>query len=184
MGRYPPPNMSIKRPFNLKGWIADHRDLLKPPVGNKNLYADAGDYIVMVVGGPNARKDYHWNETEELFYQVEGDIEVGIQENGRAVTIPIKEGEMFLLPGRVPHQPRRGAGTVGLVIEVKRDDRELEDGLQWYCEKCNNLLHEYRFVLHNIEKDFLPRFKEFYTDVDLRTCKKCGHVMEADKRFM
>lgn len=176
--------MYIKRPFNLKGWIAEHRDLLKPPIGNKNLYADAGDYIVMVVGGPNARKDYHWNETEELFYQVEGDIEVGIQENGKAVTIPIKEGEMFLLPGRTPHQPRREAGTVGLVIEVKRDDRELEDGLQWYCEKCNNLLHEYRFVLHNIEQDFLPRFKAFYTSVDLRTCTKCGHVMDADKRFM
>ncbi len=176
--------MYIKRPFNLKGWIAEHRDLLKPPIGNKNLYADAGDYIVMVVGGPNARKDYHWNETEELFYQVEGDIEVGIQENGKAVTIPIKEGEMFLLPRRTPHQPRREAGTVGLVIEVKRDDRELEDGLQWYCEKCNNLLHEYRFVLHNIEQDFLPRFKAFYTSVDLRTCTKCGHVMDADKRFM
>ena len=176
--------MAIKRPFNLKGWIADNRDLLKPPVGNKNLYHDAGDYIVMCVGGPNARKDYHWNETEELFYQVEGDIEVGIQEDGKAVTIPIKEGEMFLLPSCVPHQPRRGAGTVGLVIECKRDDRELEDGLQWYCEKCNNKLHEYRFVLHNIETDFLPRFRDFYGSEELRTCKKCGHVMEADKRFL
>lgn len=177
------PAMAIKRPFNLHQWIADNRDLLKPPVGNKNLYADAGDYIVMVVGGPNARKDYHWNETEELFYQLEGDIEVGIQEDGRAVTIPIREGEMFLLPGRTPHQPRRGAGTVGLVIEVKREDREMEDGLQWYCEKCNNLLHEYRFVLRNIETDFLPRFREFYASRELRTCTRCGHVMEADPRF-
>ncbi len=176
--------MPIRRPFNVKQWIADNRDLLKPPVGNKNLYADAGDYIVMVVGGPNARKDYHWNETEELFFQLEGDIEVGIQEDGMAVTIPIKEGEMFLLPGRVPHQPRRGAGTVGLVIEVKRDDRELEDGLQWYCEQCNTLLHEYRFVLNNIEKDFLPRFREFYGNEEHRTCKQCGHVMEADPRFV
>jgi 3-hydroxyanthranilate 3,4-dioxygenase len=176
--------MAIKRPFNLKGWIAENRDLLKPPVGNKNLYAEAGDYIVMVVGGPNARKDYHWNETEELFYQIEGDIEVGIQEDGKAVTIPIREGEMFLLPGRVPHQPRRGPGTVGLVIEVKRDDREMEDGLQWYCEKCNNLLHAYRFVLRNIETDFIPRFREFYGSEDLRTCKQCGHVMETDPRFV
>jgi 3-hydroxyanthranilate 3,4-dioxygenase len=73
---------------------------------------------------------------------------------------------------------------VGLVIEVKRDDREMQDGLQWYCEKCNNLLHEYRFVLHNIEKDFLPRFREFYGSVDHRTCRKCGHVMETDPRFV
>ena len=141
-------------------------------------------YCVPNKGGPNARKDYHWNETEELFYQLEGDIEVGIQEDGKAVTIPIKQGEMFLLPSRTPHQPRRGAGTVGLVIEVKRDDRELEDGLQWYCEKCNNLLHEYRFVLHNIETDFIPRFREFYGSVEHRTCKKCGHVMETDPRFV
>lgn len=176
--------MPIRRPFNLSAWIEENRSILKPPVGNKNLYVEAGDYIVMIVGGPNARKDYHWNETEELFYQLEGDIEVGIQEDGKAVTIPIKQGEMFLLPARVPHQPRRGENTVGLVIEVKRDDRELEDGLQWYCENCNTLLHEYRFVLHDIEKDFLPRFRDFYSSEERRTCKKCGNVMATDPRFV
>ncbi len=174
----------IKRPFNLNAWIKENRDLLKPPVGNKNLYKQSGDYLVMIVGGPNARKDYHFNETEELFYQIEGDIEVGIQENGKAVTIEIKEGEMFLLPANTPHQPRRGANTVGLVIECKREDREMIDGLQWYCESCNNMLHEFKFVLHDVEKDFLPRFKDFYSSEDLRTCKKCGHVMEVDKRFV
>lgn len=174
----------IKRPFNLNHWIKENRDLLKPPVGNKNLYKESGDYLIMIVGGPNARKDYHYNETEELFYQIEGDIEVGIQENGKAVTIEIKEGEMFLLPANTPHQPRRGANTVGLVIECKREDREMIDGLQWYCENCNNMLHEFKFVLHDVEKDFLPRFKDFYSSEDLRTCKKCGHVMEVDKRFV
>jgi 3-hydroxyanthranilate 3,4-dioxygenase len=174
----------IRRPFNLKAWIDENRDLLKPPVGNKNLYTEAGDYIVMIVGGPNARKDYHYNETEELFYQVEGDIEVGIQEDGKAVTIPIREGEMFLLPAGVPHQPRRGANTVGLVIEVKRADREMKDGLLWFCEKCNHKLHETYFVLENIEKDFIPRFREFYGSEEMRTCKNCGHVMETDPRFV
>jgi 3-hydroxyanthranilate 3,4-dioxygenase len=174
----------IKRPFNLNKWIEDNRDLLKPPVGNKNLYTEAGDYIVMIVGGPNARKDYHFNETEELFLQIQGDIEVGIQEDGKAVTIPIREGEMFLLPANTPHQPRRGADTVGLVIECKRADRNMVDGLQWYCENCNNLLHEYKFVLLDVEKDFLPRFRDFYASEDLRTCKKCGHVMETDPRFV
>ena len=176
--------MAIRSPFILHACLEVNHQLLKPPVGNKDLYADVGDYIVMIVGGPNARKDYHFNETEELFYQLEGDIEVGIQEDGKAVTIPIKQGEMFLLPANVPHQPRRGADTVGLVIEVKRDDREMADGLQWYCEKCNNLLHEFRFVLHNIEKDFLARFREFYGSEEYRTCKKCGHVMETDPRFV
>jgi 3-hydroxyanthranilate 3,4-dioxygenase len=174
--------MPIRRPFNIQEWITTNRDLLKPPVGNKNLYVESGDYIVMMVGGPNARKDYHYNETEELFYQLEGDIEVGIQEDGQAVTIPIKQGEMFLLPAGVPHQPRRGPNTVGLVIEVKRET--LEDGLQWYCEKCNNLLHEYKFHLTNIEKDFIPRFREFYSNLNYRTCKKCAHVMEVDPRFV
>ncbi len=174
----------IKRPFNLNHWIKENKDLLKPPVGNKNLYKESGDYLIMIVGGPNARKDYHFNETEELFYQIEGDIEVGIQENGKAVTIEIKEGEMFLLPANTPHQPRRGANTVGLVIECKREDREMIDGLQWYCENCNNMLHEFKFVLHDVEKDFLPRFKDFYSSEDLRTCKKCSHIMEVDKRFV
>ena len=175
--------MPIRKPFNVHKWIEDNRDQLKPPVGNKNLYSEAGDYIVMAVGGPNARKDYHWNETEELFYQLEGDIEVGIQEDGKAVTIEIKQGEMFLLPGKTPHQPRRPAGSVGLVIECKREDREMKDGLLWFCENCNNKLHETYFVLHNIETDFIPRFKEFYGSKELRTCNECGHEMETDPRF-
>lgn len=175
--------MAISKPFNLKKWISDNRNLLKPPVGNKNLYADAGDYIVMVVGGPNARKDYHYNETEELFYQLEGDIKVTIQEDGKAVEVPIKEGEMFLLPARVPHQPIRPANSVGLVIECKRTKSE-NDGLIWFCENCNNKLKEFKFPLTDIEKDFLPRFKEFYGSLESRTCSKCGTVMEADPRFI
>ena len=175
--------MAIRRRFNLKQWIDSNRELLKPPVGNKNLYADAGDYIVMIVGGPNARKDYHYNETEELFYQLEGDIQVKIQEDGKAVTLDIREGDMFLLPARVPHSPIRPANTIGLVIESKRTSSD-EDGLMWFCENCNNKLHEYKFHLDNIEKDFLPRFKDFYSSKELRTCKKCGKVMEADPRFV
>ena len=118
----------IRRPFNLQAWIDEHRHELKPPVANRNLYHDAGDYIVMIVAGPNARKDYHFNETEELYYQIEGDINVRIQEDGKAVDIPIKQGELFLLPGNTPHSPMRPEGTVGLVIELKRSENE-NDGL-------------------------------------------------------
>jgi 3-hydroxyanthranilate 3,4-dioxygenase len=176
--------MAIRKPFNLKKWIDENRDLLKPPVGNKNLYTESGDYIVMIVGGPNARKDYHYNETEELFYQLEGDILVKIQEDGKSVDVPIREGEMFLLPANVPHSPIRSEGSVGLVIECIRKDREMKDGLLWFCEKCNHKLHETYFVLDNIEKDFIPRFKEFYGSEELRTCSKCSHVMETDPRFV
>ena len=171
-------------PFNLQKWIDDNRDLLKPPVANKNLYKEAGDFIVMVVAGPNARKDYHFNESEELFYQLEGDITVRIQHEGKAKNILVKEGEMFLLPANTPHSPSRGENTIGLVIERVRKGTNLQDGLMWFCEHCNHQLHSYRFALENIEKDFLPRFKEFYGSLDMRTCQACGHVMEVDPKFV
>ena len=111
--------MAIRKPFNFQKWIDEHRHLLKPPVGNKLVYEDA-DLIVMVVGGPNARKDYHYNEGEEFFYQMEGNIVVKIQEDGKAVEVPINEGDIFLLPAKVPHSPIRSENSVGLVIELKR----------------------------------------------------------------
>ena len=82
---------TIKSPFNLNRWISENKELLKPPVGNKNLYVEAEDFIVMIVGGPNARKDYHYNETEELFYQIKGDIIVKTQQNNKMVEVEIKE---------------------------------------------------------------------------------------------
>lgn len=173
--------MEIQRPFNFKKWIDEHRDLLKPPVGNKAVWKDT-EFIVMVVGGPNARKDYHFNEGEEFFYQLEGDVEVTIQENGKAVNVPIREGEIFLLPPRVPHSPKRGANTVGLVIERRRKEYE-KDGLMWFCEKCNNKLYEEYFPLKDIEKDFQGVFERFYTSVNNRTCKECGTVMEAPDKY-
>ena len=175
--------MAIAGPFNLQEWIDNNRDLLKPPVSNKNLYTESGDYIVMIVGGPNARKDYHYNETEELFYQLEGDINVTIQEDGKARKVTIKEGEMFLLPAKIPHSPARGENTVGLVVERVRKGTDFKDGLMWFCDECNNQLHATYFDLTNVEKDFQPRFREFYNSEELRTCNNCGHVMETDPRF-
>lgn len=175
--------MEIKRPFNLHKWIEENRDLLKPPVGNKNLYPEGTDYIVMIVAGPNARKDYHYNETEELFYQLEGEITVRIQENDKAVDLTLGPGDMYLHPAKVPHMPVRSAGSIGLVIERVRKP-EHKDGLLWFCDNCNNKLHETYFHLTNIEKDFLPRFREFYASEELRTCSSCGHAMETDERFV
>ena len=138
----------------------------------------------MKYGGPNARKDYHYNESEELFYQIEGDITVRIQEDDKARDIQIKEGDIFLLPGNIPHSPIRGANTVGLVIERVRKGTNLTDGLMWFCDKCNHKLKEYRFPLENIEKDFINRFRDFYGSEEMRTCDKCGHVMEVEERFI
>ena len=175
--------MAIAKPFNLNKWVEENRDLLKPPVGNKNLYVEAEDYIVMIVAGPNARKDYHYNETEELFYQLEGNIEVIIQEDGERKVMPLGPGDMYLHPAGVPHSPNRGEGSIGLVIERKRAGEAGKDGLLWFCDTCNTKLHDVYFELNDIEKDFLSHFKTFYNSEELRTCSNCGTVMEADPRF-
>ena len=167
----------ISSAFNFQRWIDEHRHLLKPPVGNQQVFTDNADFIVMVVGGQNARRDYHVDASEEFFYQLEGDILVKIQENGKAVDVPIREGEMFLLSPRVPHNPIRGANTIGLVIERKRRNGE-KDGLLWFCENCNSKLYEEYFELEDITTQFQGVFAKFYGDVELRTCSNCGNVME------
>jgi 3-hydroxyanthranilate 3,4-dioxygenase len=172
--------MAIMAPFNLKNWIEEHRDLLKPPVGNFCIYKDAENFIVMVVGGPNARKDYHYNESEELYYQVEGNIVLKIIEEGVQKDIPINEGDMFLLPPKTPHSPQRGAGTVGLVIEKVRATEE--DGFLWYCENCGNKLYEEFEVVNDIVSQLPPIMNNFYSDEQKRTCDKCGAVMAAPVR--
>lgn len=169
--------MAIQRPFDFKGWIDENRHLLKPPVGNQQVYKGNDDFIVMVVGGPNSRKDYHYEEGEEFFYQLEGDIVLKIVEDGKQVDIPIKEGEIFLLPPRVPHSPQRTAGSVGLVIERYRKPHE-KDGFMWFCENCDSLLYEEYFVLTDIVTQLPKVMKTFYESEELRTCKDCGTVME------
>lgn len=176
--------MAIQKPFNLTKWIDENRHLLKPPVGNKNIYVDSGDYIVMIVAGPNARKDYHYNETEELFYQLEGNITVYVQDNGEKIAMLLGPGDMFLLPAKTPHSPVREENSIGLVVERKRAGQDIPDGLLWFCENCNHKLYEVYFELKDIEKDFLGHFQHFYNSKKLRTCKNCSTVMETDPRFV
>jgi len=169
--------MALTPPLNFRKWIDENRHLLKPPVGNQCVYKTAEDFIVMVVGGPNARKDYHFNESEEFFYQIEGDIVLKVVENGQSVDIPIKEGEIFLLPPRIPHSPRRPANTIGLVIEKVRSDEET-DGFVWFCEACGNRLYDEYFHVDDIVEQLPPVMERFYDSVENRTCKKCGAVMQ------
>jgi 3-hydroxyanthranilate 3,4-dioxygenase len=162
--------------LDLARWIEAHRHLLKPPVGNKRIFPQ-GEFIVMAVGGPNSRKDYHVDPAEEVFFQLEGDMLLKTVQDGRVVDVPIRQGEMLLLPPRVPHSPQRFAGTVGLVIERERRPGEL-DGLQWYCERCEHLLYEEQFALTDIETQFPPVFARFFGSLEARTCRHCGAVME------
>ncbi len=152
--------------------------MLKPPVGNEQLWKEENpEFIVMVVGGPNSRKDFHVDAGEELFYQLEGEITVRIVEDGNIRDIRIGEGDIFLLPANVPHSPQRGPNTVGLVVERQRTKEEL-DGFQWYCENCGNKIHEEFLVLTDITTQLKPVFDKFWGDIDARTCGKCGTVME------
>ena len=163
-------------PINFKKWIESHRHLLKPPVGNKIVYEDT-EFIIMVVGGPNTRKDYHIDEGEEFFYQLEGDMNLRIMENGIPRDVPINEGDIFLLPPKVPHSPQRLKNTVGLVIERKRRSGEL-DGFQWYCDNCHSLLYEKYLPLTDIVKQLPPIFNGFWNNEDARTCNSCNAYLE------
>lgn len=167
--------MAVMPPINLKRWIDEHREFLKPPVGNKMVWQDR-EFLVMVVGGPNQRKDFHVEDGEEFFFQIEGDITVRVIDDGQVKEIPIREGEMFLLPAGVPHSPQRPAHSVGLVIERQRASEE-RDHLRWFCEGCGEMLYDASFELVDLGKQLKPIIEGFYADESLRTCRKCGAVM-------
>jgi 3-hydroxyanthranilate 3,4-dioxygenase len=164
--------MNRLKPINFKKWIEEHRHLLKPPVGNQSIWED-GEFMVTVVGGPNSREDFHINRGEEFFYQVEGTINLRCIENGKTVDVPIQEGEIFLLPPSIPHSPQRPANTVGLVLERRRFQGEL-DGFQWFCNQCQELLYEEFLPVKSIVTDLPPLFDRFFNNPDHCTCKKCG----------
>ena len=166
----------ILPPINFKKWINKNRHLLKPPVCNKVVYDDT-EFIIMVVGGPNTRKDYHVDEGEEFFYQLEGKMILRIIDNKKPKDIEINEGEIFLLPPKVPHSPQRFENTVGLVIERKRNENEL-DGFQWYCDSCDMLLYEKFFHLTDIVKQLPTVFDSFWKNENARICPSCGDKLE------
>ncbi len=171
--------MEYSAPFDLMQWIEENREHLKPPVANRQFYNDAKDVIVFVSGGPNARNDYHVNTTEELYFQLQGDIVVGVRDpdgtNPRDV--PIKEGQMFLLPRDMPHQPRRPANTIGLIVEFPRPKGD-DDRIQWYCSNCDKLVHEVCWRLKRIDKDLGEIMTAFWDgDDSKKTCKSCGTVI-------
>ena len=161
--------------FNFKKWIDDNRHLLKPPVCNQQVFEE-NDFIVMVVGGPNSRTDYHYEEGPEFFYQLEGEMLLRTIQDGKRVDIPIGEGEILLLPPKVPHSPQRFENTVGLVVERKRLPEEL-DAFQWYCNNCDHLIYEEYLYVADIVGQLPPIFDRFYSSDENRTCDKCGTVM-------
>jgi 3-hydroxyanthranilate 3,4-dioxygenase len=164
----------MRAPLNLSKWIDEHRDLLRPPVGNAQIWEDA-DFIVTLVGGPNQRTDYHDDPLEEFFYQLSGDMVLRIMEEGGPRDMPIRAGEVFLLPPHVRHSPQRPAGSVGIVIECRRPPGAV-DGFEWYCLACHTRVYRVEMQLVSIVRDLPPLFEKFYGDESLRKCPSCGTV--------
>jgi 3-hydroxyanthranilate 3,4-dioxygenase len=169
--------MHLMPPFNLRAWIDQNRESLKPPVGNKLLFEDS-EFIVMAVGGPNSRKDFHHDPGPEFFFQIEGDMVLRTIQSGLMTEVPIRAGEMFLLPSEIPHSPQRPAGSVGIVVERRRGPDEL-DGFSWYCEKCGHCLYLERVAVHDIVTQLPGIFSRFFSSAEHRTCTVCGTVMPA-----
>lgn len=169
--------MTLTMPFKLKEWIDANRNQLKPPVCNKQIFVGS-EFIVQAVGGPNSRSDYHYDEGPELFYQLEGDMLLKTMQDGQRIDVPIHEGEIFMLPPRVPHSPQRFENTVGIVVERQRKPDEL-DGFMWFCENCDNKLYEEFLHVSDIVEDLPPVFERFYANLGARTCSRCGTVAPA-----
>ena len=167
--------LTYGRPFNFSRWIDEHAHLLRPPVGNQQVWQDA-DFIVTVVGGPNHRTDYHDDPHEEFFYQLRGNAYLNLIVDGRRERVELKEGDVFLLPPHVRHSPQRPeAGSACLVIERQRADGAI-DAFEWYCDHCNGLVHRVEIQLKDIVTDLPPLFAEFYESREKRTCPHCGTV--------
>ena len=162
------------RPINFTRWIDEHRHLLKPPVGNAQIWA-AREFMVTVVGGPNARTDFHINEGEEFFHQLEGDVVLRVRVDGKIEDLPIRQGEIFLLPPNVPHSPQRPANTVGLVLERRRLAHE-RDTFLWFCEGCDAELYRESFHLTDLVAQLPPVFARYWGDAKNTTCSRCGRL--------
>jgi 3-hydroxyanthranilate 3,4-dioxygenase len=158
--------------FNFQRWIEAHRTELEPPVCNRQVFED-DDFIVMVVGGPNSRDDYHLDEGPEFFYQLEGEMVLKTIQDDARVDIPIRAGEILMLPPRIPHSPQRGPNSVGLVVERKRLGSEL-DGFMWFCDNCDHKLYEEYVYVSDIVADLPPIFERFYASEANRRCDRCG----------
>ncbi|WP_421878195.1 3-hydroxyanthranilate 3,4-dioxygenase [Pacificispira sp.] len=164
------------KPFNFQRWIAENEDQLKPPVSNKKLFDQDSGLIVMIIGGPNQRVDFHDDPAEEFFYQLRGDMLLKIHDGGELYDVPIREGEVFLLPPHVRHSPQRPVpGSIGLVVEGARLP-DARDGFEWYCFNCGAMVDRVEVKVTDIVKDLPPLFDAFYGDTARRTCGACGSV--------
>ncbi len=169
-------NHPTLKAFNFQKWIEDNGQYLRPPVNNKLLHEDSG-MIVMVVGGPNTRVDFHDDPVEEWFYQFKGNLILKIADGGEIYDVPIREGEVFMLPSHTVHAPQRPEeGSIGIVVEAPRM-AGMKEGFEWYCFECGDRVHRIEVALSDpsgIVTQLPKIYDAFHNDQDARTCGRCG----------
>ena len=155
-------------------WIEENRTSFEPPVGNRAIWEDS-QFSAMIIHGPHARRDFHDDPSDEIFYMLKGDMVLEYMQEGRRESQVIREGGLLLVPALTPHAPHRPADTWGLVVEVKRQPGQTES-LVWFCEQCDAKLHEVTMHVGDIEKDLKAAIERFDASLELRTCRRCGHL--------
>ena len=169
--------MAALTPLNLKNWIDENKHHLKPPIGRRRVWEDQ-DIHVTVVGGPAQGKDFHVNPTQEFFFQVEGDVTLRVVgRDAKVREVPVRAGEMFLLPANTPHSEVRPAGTIGMVVEHKRPAGE-GDALRFYCDHCAAVVYEEEFEPDEDGLRAQDIRELFWSDATMRTCRDCGHIVQ------
>ncbi len=170
------PNLTYGRPLNFPRWLAQHSHLLEPPVGNLQVWKDA-DLMVTVVGGPNARSDFHDDPLEEFFYQLVGDAYLLIWDRGRFERIDLRQGDIFLMPPHLLHSPQRPMRDSRCLVVERHRPAGVLDAFQWHCAHCAALVTREELQLSDIVADLPATFRRFYASSEAaRTCQQCGSL--------
>lgn len=164
------------RPFNFQRWLDEHGHRLKPPVGNQQIWADA-DFMVTVVGGPNARTDFHDDPLEEFFWQFKGNAQLLVWDRGRYERVHLNEGDIFLLPPHLLHSPQRPEPESRCLVVERQRPQGLVDAFQWHCAQCGAPVRRIEVQLADIVADLPATYQRYYdSSAAERTCAQCGTV--------
>jgi 3-hydroxyanthranilate 3,4-dioxygenase len=176
--------LSVLKTIDVQRWVRERKELGdRPYMSHDRIWNDG--FLVLLFDGPTPpeRMDFHINTSPEFFYQLVGDMHCRVLEDGVFRDFVVAEGEMFLLPARIPHRNSRDRGSLGIVVHQARDPGAL-DAIVWYCEKCQNVLHRVDYQLSSLREQLQEHIRNFLGSEALRTCKRCGTVMSAERGFM
>jgi 3-hydroxyanthranilate 3,4-dioxygenase len=143
-----------------------------------NVLWQEAESLAFVARGRDYRSEFHINPADELMYQVKGTMQLHYRTpDGKEEVAVLDEGAVIFTPAGTPHSPRFPSDAYALIVERKRRPGEI-DRFQWFCARCDNLLHEEEFVVADYRDDPVSQaYRNFYTSLAARTCARCGEVM-------